>query len=159
MNTTLTALVVFGCLSGAVLLGRIFRRLLPENHLSADSRDTIKLALGLVATMAALVLGLLINSAKGTYEAQRAQVIEMSAKASFLDRLLSAYGPEAKGSRALFRSTVENAIHRMWPQEGRMAPVFDHGPSDELLGAIESLSPTNETQRTLKTQSVNLVID
>ena len=68
MNTTLTALVVFGCLVGAVLLGRIFRRLLPEDHLTSDSRDTVKLAMGLVATMSALVLGLLVSSAKGSYD-------------------------------------------------------------------------------------------
>ena len=57
MNATLTALIVFGCLVGAVLLGRTLRRLLPEDHLTADSRDTIKLAMGLVATMTALVSG------------------------------------------------------------------------------------------------------
>jgi hypothetical protein len=61
MNTTFTALMVFACLIGAVLLGRILRRLLPEGHLTADSRDAIKLAVGLVATMSALVLGLLVS--------------------------------------------------------------------------------------------------
>ena len=71
MNITLTALIVFGCLVGAVLLGRALRRLLPEDHLTADSRDTIKLAMGLVATMTALVLGLLVSSAKGGYDTKR----------------------------------------------------------------------------------------
>src|SRR6266403_2599996 len=71
MNTTLAALIVFGCLVGAVLLGRALRRLLPEDHLTADSRDTIKLAMGLVATMTALVLGLLVGSAKGAYDTKR----------------------------------------------------------------------------------------
>jgi predicted membrane-bound spermidine synthase len=65
MNTTFTASVVFGCLIAAVSLGRTLRRLLPEDHLTADSKDTIKLAMGLVATMSALVLGLLVSSAKG----------------------------------------------------------------------------------------------
>ena len=68
MNTTLTALVVFGCLVGAVLLGRTVRRLLPEAHLSTESKDAVKLAMGLVATMSALVLGLLVSSAKGSYD-------------------------------------------------------------------------------------------
>ena len=64
MNTTLTALIVFGCLVGAVLLGRALRRLLPEAHLATESKDTVKLAMGFVATMSALVLGLLVSSAK-----------------------------------------------------------------------------------------------
>ena len=68
MNTTVTALIVFGCLIAAVLVGRTLRGLLPEAHLSADSRDVVKLAMGLVATMSALVLGLLVSSAKGAYE-------------------------------------------------------------------------------------------
>jgi hypothetical protein len=85
MNTTLTALIVFGCLVGAVLLGRALRRLLPEDHLTADSRDTIKLAMGLVATMTALVLGLLVSSAKGAYDTKRSEVIEMAAKVAFFD--------------------------------------------------------------------------
>ena len=102
MNTTLTALIVFGCLVGAVLLGRMLRRLLPEDHLTADSRDTIKLAMGLVATMTALVLGLLVSSAKGAYDAKRSEVIQMAAKVAFLDRVLAVYGPEAAEARARF---------------------------------------------------------
>ena len=89
MNTTLTALIVFGCLVGAILLGRTVRRLLPEEHLTADSRDTIKLAMGLVATMTALVLGLLVSSAKGAYDTKRSEVIEMAAKVAFFGRVLT----------------------------------------------------------------------
>ena len=103
MNTTLTALIVFGCLVGAVLLGRALRRLLPEEHLTADSRDTIKLAMGLVATMAALVLGLLVSSAKGAYDTKRSEVIQMAAKVAFFDRVLTNYGPEAAGRVPLSR--------------------------------------------------------
>src|SRR5438874_9120476 len=92
MNTTLAALIVFGCLVGAILLGRALRQLLPEDHLTADSRDTIKLAMGLVATMTALVLGLLVSSAKGAYDTKRSEVIQMAAKVAFLDRVLGLYG-------------------------------------------------------------------
>src|SRR5262245_41764996 len=74
MNTTLTALIVFACLVAAVFAGRGLRRLLPEEHLAADSRDAIKLAMGLVATMSALVLGLLVSSAKGSYDTERSEV-------------------------------------------------------------------------------------
>src|SRR5580765_4081698 len=119
MNTTLTSLIVFGCLVGAVLLGRALRRLLPEDHLTADSRDTIKLAMGLVATMTALVLGLLVSSAKGAYDTKRSEVIQMAAKVAFLGRVLAAYGPEAAGIRALVGETVKEAIQQMWPGQMR----------------------------------------
>src|ERR1700745_401906 len=117
MNTPLPALIVFGCLSGAVLLGRIVRRLLPEHHLTADSRDTIKLAMGLVATMSALVLGLLVSSAKGSYDTERSEVIQMAAKVAFLDRVLDTYGPEASEARNRFHEVVKRAVEQMWPRE------------------------------------------
>src|SRR5882724_4411407 len=116
MNTTFTALIVFACLVGAVLLGRILRRLLPEDHLTADSRDTIKLAMGLVATMTALVLGLLVSSAKGGYDTKRIEVIQMAAKVALLDRVFGLYGLEAAEARAGFHESVEEAVRQMWPE-------------------------------------------
>ncbi len=152
MTTTLTAVIVFGCLVGAVLLGRALRRVLPEEHLTADSRDTIKLAMGLVATMAALVLGLLVSSAKGSYDAERNEVIQMAAKVAFFDRVLTNYGPEAAGARAGFHEVVKDAVRQMWPGEAG-------APTHLAYSAIESLSPHDDTQRKLKDQATTLATD
>src|SRR5947208_3951527 len=105
VNTYLTASIVFGCLVGAVLVGRTLRSLLPEAHLSTESKDAMKLAIGLVATMSALVLGLLVSSAKGAYDTERSEVILMASKITFLARVLDAYGPEAAGLQARIRNT------------------------------------------------------
>src|SRR5213595_4058938 len=99
MITALTAAILFIGLVGVALLGRRIRRYLPEDHLSADSKDAVKLAMGLVATMTALVLGLLVSSAKGTYDTARSEVIQMAAKVAFLDRALALYGPETTEAR------------------------------------------------------------
>src|SRR5262245_56005130 len=143
MNTTLTGVIVFGCLVGAVLFGRTLRRLLPEDHLTADSRDTIKLAMGLVATMAALVLGLLVSSAKGSYDTERSEVIQMAAKVAFLDRVLSIYGPEAAEARVRFHDAVKEAVRQMWPGEARLparlAPNRQAG--NAVYVAVQDLSP------------------
>src|SRR5437667_8957662 len=117
MNTNLAALIVFGCLAGAILLGRALRRFLPEDHLTADSRDTIKLAMGLVATMTALGLGLLVSSAKGAYDTKRSEVIQMSPRVAFLERVLGLYGPEAADARAGTHDAGEEAVRQMWSQE------------------------------------------
>ena len=101
MNPISTGLLVFGCVFGAALLAIWLRAALPPHHLSADTKDTVKLAVGLVATMTALVLGLLIASAKGSYDTARSEMTQMSAKLVFLDRILANYGPEAAGPRAL----------------------------------------------------------
>jgi hypothetical protein len=161
MNTTLTAVIVFGCLIGAVLLGRILRRLLPEDHLTVDSRDTIKLAMGLVATMAALVLGLLVSSAKGSYDTERSEVIQMAAKVAFLDRVLAIYGPEASEARIRFHEAVKDAVQQIWPGEarlpGRLAPNMQAG--NVVYGAIQDLSPHDDPQRKLKEQATTVATD
>ena len=161
MNTTLTTLIVFGCLVGAVLLGKTLRRILPEDHLTADSRDTIKLAMGLVATMAALVLGLLVSSAKGSYDTERSEVIQMAAKVAFFDRVLTNYGPEAAGARAGFHEVVKDAVRQMWPGETAV-PVHlapDKRAGNAVYSAIEGLSPHDDTQRKLKDQATTLATD
>ena len=121
MNTALAAVIVFGWLIGAVLLGRALRRRLPEEHLSGDSKDAVKLAMGLVATMSALVLGLLVSSAKGSYDTERSEVIQMAAKVAFLDRVLAAYGPEAADAREQLRGAVAAAVQQMWPGEANVS--------------------------------------
>jgi hypothetical protein len=161
MNTTLTALIVFGCLIGAVLLGRLLRRLLPEDHLAADSRDAIKLAMGLVATMSALVLGLLVSSAKGSYDTERSEVIQMAAKVAFLDRVLATYGPEADEARTRFHEVVKEAVEQMWPREAsgpaQLSPNAQAG--NAVYAAIQDLSPHDEAQHKLKEQAISVGID
>jgi len=161
MNTTLTALIVFGCLVGAVLLGRTLRRVIPEEHLTADSRDTIKLAMGLVATMAALVLGLLVSSVKGSYDTERSEVIQMAAKVAFLDRVLAIYGPEAAEARTRFHEAVKEAVMAMWPREAsgsaQLAP--NPKPGNAVYAAVKDLSPHDDMQRKLKDQATTIATD
>jgi hypothetical protein len=161
MNTTFTALIVFACLIAAVLVGRTLRRVLPEQHLSADSRDVIKLAMGLVATMSALVLGLLVSSAKGSYDTERSEVIQMAAKVAFLDRVLAVYGPEAAEARTRFHEAVEQAAQQMWPGEaGRPAHLAPNVQAGNVVyAAVQDLSPHDDTQRKLKDQATTLATD
>ena len=157
----LISVILFMGLVGAALLGRRVHRYLPEDHLSADSRDAVKLAMGLVATMTALVLGLLVSSAKDGYDTKRSEVIQMAAKVAFLDRVLALYGPEAAEARTELRATVAAAVQRIWPTDrnrsGQLAPNEQAG--DAVYVAIQGLSSHDETQRALKTQIANLIVD
>src|SRR5436305_14888140 len=104
------AAILFGGLVGVILVGARLRRLIPAEHLSADSKDAVKLAMGLVATMTAILLGLLINSAKGTFEITRGEVIQMAAKVALLDRVLKLYGPEAMDARRTLRDATADDV-------------------------------------------------
>src|SRR5438876_2111095 len=112
MNTEVISLIIFGCVVGAVLIGRTLARFLPSEHLSADTKETVKLAMGLLATMSALLLGLLVASAKGSYDKARGDVIQMAAKVVFLDRVLSGHGPETAEARTRLRDAIEQMAHR-----------------------------------------------
>ena len=157
----LISVILFVVLVGAALFGRCVHRYLPEAHLSADSRDSVKLAMGLVATMTALVLGLLVSSAKGTYDTTRSEVIQMAAKVAFLDRVLALYGPEAAEARVELRAVVADAARRIWSTDpGRAAQLAPNQQAgDALYIAIQRLSPNDDAQRTLKGQVTTLMVD
>ena len=91
MSTIAIACLVFVCCFGAALAGLYLR--LPDHHLDGDSKDTVRLVMGLIATMAALVLSLLISSANSSYDTQAAELQQMSADITQLDRMLVLYGP------------------------------------------------------------------
>ena len=160
MSTLMVSLCVFACVFGGALLGILFRAALPQDHLSAESKDVVKLGMGLVATMSALVLGLLVSSAKSTYDSQSSEVTEMSAKIVFLDRMLAHYGPETKEARAALRSAVVASIDRIWPAEhergSEASPPLTS--AEGLLDKIQSLAPKDDVQRWLQGQALNMAI-
>src|SRR5215475_3932836 len=113
MSATVISCIAFACVLGGALLGMFLRASLPEHHLSADSKDFVKLGTGLIATMAALVLGLLIASAKSSYDTLRGELTQVSANVILLDRLMAHYGPETSEARHLLRDSVLRALDRM----------------------------------------------
>jgi len=104
------SLVTLAVVFGGALLGIALRAVLPENQLNAESREVVKLGVGLIATMAALVLGLLIASAKSSFDMQNAELTDMSSKVVLLDRILAHYGPDAKEARDVLRRSVVGAL-------------------------------------------------
>lgn len=152
MYPTIVASIVLVSLILAILFGRKLHDLLPEHHRNDQTRDTVKLAVGLVGTMAALLLGLLVSSAKDSYNKQQTQVTQMAAKVAVLNRILALYGPDAAEVRKQFYIAVADAIGRLWPQQNRtkaeLAP--NTNVADALYFKIEALTPTNDTQQKLK---------
>src|SRR5512139_2669574 len=113
MSAITLALIAFACIFGGALLGLGISTNLPGHHLSENGRDLVKLAAGLIATLAALVLGLLVSSAKGPLDSINTELTMAGAKVIMLDRVLAKYGPETKEIRGLLRSSVEGVIERI----------------------------------------------
>src|ERR1700730_597737 len=121
MNALLISLLVFAIVFGGALLGAVLRPLLSEKHLQPDSKDIVKMATGLIGTLAALVLGLLIASAKSSFDLKTNQVRQMTATIILLDGLLAQYGPEATPLRISLRQSIQPIADRIWREEGRSA--------------------------------------
>src|SRR5262247_3728604 len=115
MSALATGGVVFACVFGGALLGLFLRSALPDHHRSSESKDVVRPGMGLLATMAALVLSLLIASAKGSYDTQRNEVTQMGANVVFLDRVLAHLWAGSKEARDLHRRSVASMLDQIWP--------------------------------------------
>jgi len=160
MSAIAASLIVFVCVFGGALVGMLLRAVLPAHHFDDDTKDVIKMGMGLVATMTALVLGLLIATAKGAYDTQKDEVTQLSAKIIFLDRTLARYGPETKDVRNLARGVIARAIDRAWPEAGtRSSRLEPRGGADVVYEGIQELSPKNDAQRSFKIQALSILSD
>lgn len=161
MNPINIGWIVLVCIFGGALLGMALRLILPKHHLSNDSKDVIKLGMGLTATMSALVLALLIASAKSSYDAQKNELTQLSANVILLDRMLAHYGPETRTARDLLHRYAALMVDQLWPTNSsnyaQSEPTSVLGQS--FYDSVEELSPQNEPQRSLKGQLEKMSID
>ena len=155
MSSITISLIAFAFVFGGALLGIILRATLPQNALTSDSRDAVKLGMGLVGTLAALVLGLLIASAKTSYDTQNVELIDMSSKAVLLDRVLAHYGPEAKEARSELRGSVTHTLDTVFSKN---ASQLESTKGELLYDRIQGLSPKDDVQRSIQAQALSLVL-
>src|SRR5262249_19422985 len=155
MSALALSCLIFVLTLGGILLGALLRRALPEHHLSEDSQSVVPLGVGLIATIAALVLGLLIAAAKTSFDTQSTQITQITADFILLDNLLAEYGPEARPIREQMRSIIGPLADRLWreKQVSTAAPFELSGSSEKAYLAIQALSPQNDLQRSLHTHA------
>ncbi|VTU01074.1 Uncharacterized protein OS=Bradyrhizobium japonicum USDA 6 GN=BJ6T_21760 PE=4 SV=1: DUF4239 [Gemmataceae bacterium] len=163
MNSLAASAAVFACVLAGAGLGVLVRRRLPSHHLCPESRDVVKLGLGLIATLTALVLGLLIATAKGTFDAQNSAIKEFATKSILLDRALALYGPDAAPARGVLHESLAHTTRRIWADDGGRPSAPDPGDAGHTLEGLYSrvadLSPRTEAQRALKARAVDVTTD
>jgi hypothetical protein len=161
MNSTGTGIVVVICTFGAALLGIFLRSRLPPDHLDGDSKDVVKLVMGLVATMAALVLSLLISTAHTTYDAQGGEIEKLGVNVFELDRTLARFGPQAEEARSLLRSLVAHDIARTWPKKGSQGMAYASAQliaeGDHLFTAVAALPTSTPLEQLGKSHAFTLL--
>ncbi|MDY0884799.1 hypothetical protein ACFPL7_05220 [Dongia soli] len=157
------AVLVFLFVVGGAFLGLAVRRRLPEHHVDSSTQDVVRLVMGLVATMSALVLGLLIVSAKNNFDTQSAYVAQLAAEVIEIDRILAHYGPETADARGLFRDSVVLAVERIWPADGstpeNTEPPQLHSKWEAFYDRLQKLEPQTNGQHIAQSNAMQLGIE
>lgn len=160
MDASVVGIVVFTCTFGGALLGMWLRTVLPKHYFDADSRDTVMVGIGLIATMTALVLGLVTASAKSAFDDVDTAVKQTAIHVLTLDRVLARYGSETSEIRQGVQRLVGARIAMIWPQDSSKPANLDlmAAPgSERLAAAIRGLKPHDDSQRGLQARALDLV--
>jgi len=162
MSSLVIAAFVFACTFGGGIVGILLHALLPEHHHNDNSKEVIKLVMGLIATVAALVLGLLISSAKTSYDAQKAEVQQLGIHLFQLDHILMRFGPDGRVAREQLRRIVSTDIALTWPgQSGVTAalePIEAQKEAEELFARIASLPARSDAQHVDQTRALQQLV-
>ena len=151
------AAIVFACVFAGALFGMFLSSVLPKEHLSENAKDVIKVTMAMLATLAALVLGLLTASAKSSLDDKENAVRSWPAEALLLDRTLAQYGPEAQGARELLKQAIAARIAQLWPGSGEAVTPAKIGEGAGIEGvqqALLALTPKTDAQRWLQSTAL-----
>jgi len=161
MHPLILSSIIFVLMLGGIIVGTWLRSMLPQHHLSKDTQDTVRLGVGLIATMAALVVGLLIAAAKSSYDTQSGQIKQITADIILLDSLLAQYGPEPLALREQIRAVIPSFVDRIWQEKetNRTAPYQASASAERIYLQIQALSPQNSVQQSLQARAVQICND
>ena len=161
MSALTIGAIAFVCILGGALAGLVLRTALPEQHLSEDSKDIVKVVTGLIATLSALVLGLLIASAKSSFDTVNTEFKQVAAKIIVVDRVLAQYGPAAKDARDLLRSAYAAHVHQLFSAGGSTpaSALRDTLSIEQLDAKVRALVPADDSQGALKAQAERVVAE
>ncbi len=160
MNSDHVSLIALVVIFGGGILGIVLRRILPEKHFVPASETVIKLVTGFVMTMTGIILGMLVSSAKASYDGQKLLVAQMSSDVILLDRALAVYGSETDTIRVQIREALEAAADRVWPSTAsRQVTLHPEAKIDRVEAQLNALEPKTSSQAYAKTHSMALLND
>jgi hypothetical protein len=158
MNPIEIGCIALVCTFGGSLCGMALRVALPKPQMSTETKDLIKLGMGLIGTMTALVLGLLIASAKDSFDTKSKELTDMSADLVLLDRALAHYGAETAPIRELLHRAVARLLDQIWP--GSNTPSSSADPAaigaEVIYDKILALSPKSDAERSVQSQALSI---
>jgi hypothetical protein len=161
MSPIVISLITFAFIFGGALAGMLLRAVVSETHLNSDTREVVRLSMGLIGTIAALVLGLLIASAKSSYDARNTQIKQITVNIVLVDNFLEQYGPEALPVRRHLRAALVPMIAQIWNEnESASAASFEASTEAKtFFGTLQMLVPSSDTQKLLQARVMQISTD
>jgi hypothetical protein len=162
MSSTAAFLASLASILIGAAFGMVLKRALPADLLEGGSKEAIRLGAGFLSTLAALVIGLMIASAKNTYDSQNTNIRQLGTNAVLVDQMLIKYGPEANAARSLLRETIPSATARIWQENiaGAGGSTFVlSGTGERFYNAVEGLKPANAEQNSLKARIIQITTE
>jgi hypothetical protein len=156
MGNLATSAVILAILFGGAMLGLRLREALPGHHLAEDSKNIALLGAGLVVTMSARVLGLLVNPAQSAFDTQRSELMQLSGKIVWIDRMLASYGPGGQHARDRLKVATGRALETVW---GDGTSLGTSAAMGDLYAEIQALQPTTDVQRTAQATALAIAND
>jgi Protein of unknown function (DUF4239) len=158
MSSTAAFLTSFASILIGAAIGMSLKRFLPADVLDGGSKEAIRLGAGFLSTLSALVIGLMIASAKNSYDTQNTNIRQLGANVVLVDQMLLKYGPETKPARTLLRELISSAASRIWQENAERnrhgSTFIVSGTADRFYNLVEGLTPANDEQTSLKSRIV-----
>ncbi|HTR09625.1 MAG TPA: hypothetical protein VMJ11_23810 [Paraburkholderia sp.] len=154
------SLIVFACVFCSAVLGMYLHGRLPDHHLNDESMGVVKLTIGLIATLAALVLGLLISSAKSSFDTVNGEVTRDAANVILLDRILAQYGPQTDDLRVLLKQSVARGVQIISSNDraqiASLHTLDAYKRGETFQRKLQELTPQNDMQRRLQARAAEM---
>ena len=159
MKDILIGVAVFAIIFGGSLFGMFLGKVLPDQHVSTESRDAIRIVMAMLATLSAVVLGLLTGSSISSLAEKEGELRSAGVQFIMLDRTLAEYGPETAQTRALLKQLLAERISQIWPEEDGAVSLtaLSSGAGIVLVQRdLFTLSPQTEQQRWLRSNALEI---
>jgi len=162
MNSIIVSILVAACVFSGSLAGLFMHRLVRPALLTKESQDAVRLGIGMLSVLSSLVLGLLIATAKGSYDTSDQAVRGYAAELALLNETLRDYGADASVPQGLLRQYTETLLHDIWPTGGGPPHLSDE-PSwrlmEQVREAVRALTPVDDGQKWLRDQALTINIE
>ena len=161
MSAAILSPAIFLLAFAGLWCGRGLAQRLPLEHLSPEARNSAQIGIGMIATLAALVMGLMISSSKASFDERQTEVVRVATTIVLLDHALAAYGRDADDARREVQALVDMTLKRITPSgqfgiEEFQAPLSNLGLVTHLQSTIMALVPANDAQRWFQSRAMAL---